>query len=136
MFNPDRMKRGFPRPRIESAAHRYPDTEGKIYPIPYSSETHNIATLHPGRHHECLTFNKCLVCGIQVKGDGPFHVILSNGELFQESGPFHEKCIELTMRMCPEMNKKMDKVGSAKNTYQYTQSTIDDIREIFRHLNW
>lgn len=130
------MKRGFPRPRIESDGARYPDTAEKVFPLPYSSEDHNIAALHPGRHHECLTFNKCLVCGTQVTGDGPFPVILSNGELFQESGPFHEKCIELTMRMCPEMTQKSDKIGGTKTTYKYTRATIDDIREIFRHLNW
>jgi hypothetical protein len=41
-----------------------------------------------------------MVCGESVETP---HVLLRNGDYTAESGPFHDKCLTLTMKMCPHI---------------------------------
>lgn len=78
--------------------------EHRAYPHPYSSRDDDIATLHNGRVGYCISRCMCIVCGLKVETDTDGRVWIyrnSQGGLVEDSGPFHEKCMRLTISMCP-----------------------------------
>lgn len=87
------MDKGFPRPRIEN--------NGKAYPLPYTAEENSIANLNDPRLLECINGGLCMICGESV-GDRSF-AMLRDGNFFSESGPFHEKCVKMTLFLCPHI---------------------------------
>ena len=76
--------------------------DNKTYPVPYTAEEDNISTLHSGRTAECARFKKCIACGDPVQGEDVW-VLLKDEKVISESGPFHEKCSIITMKMCPHI---------------------------------
>lgn len=101
------MKRGFPRPRklLEKPTNwRISDDkfyQGKTWPHPYSANDNDLADVKPGRAWECVQFKRCQVCGEPVKGEKVWIYLLAGEVYASDSGPYHEKCVRLTKRMCP-----------------------------------
>ena len=113
------MKRGFPRPTMhidttvtnvkvmDNGGKMYrqsygPEWDNRRYPIPYTAEEDNISTLHSGRLQECVVDKLCIACGEEVEEEIVW-LMVSEGKIFSESGPFHSKCKTLTERMCPHI---------------------------------
>lgn len=118
------MKRGLPRPRFHvdetQTMYRYRNEDGvpsfkeldpkwanRDYPMPYTAGEY-ISSLSSERLGECHAFKKCIVCGEHVDGD-IVHILLDlelmTGDwIFDESGPFHEKCAVMTYHFCPHIN--------------------------------
>lgn len=109
------MQRGFPRPQIQIEKCRtlfnqeskswggYGDFwDNKTYPVPYTAEIDSISVLNSDRMEECATGKLCVVCGDEVPEE-TVSVLFKDGEVFSESGPFHEKCARLTEKMCPHI---------------------------------
>lgn len=120
------MKRGFPRPmtyvgktysnprkRNGKAVKSYGKKwDGKKYPHPYTAQEYNIGAIHRGRLKESIKFKRCGACGEPVE-DELVGLILWNPRskantqhkdwLHSESGPYHFKCLVLTMTRCPHI---------------------------------
>lgn len=101
------MKRGFPRPRTKVGNLRSlwridlnKKWGNREYPHPYSAEEDTISNMHIGRQRECMIMHRCSVCGDTISGDIAY-LITNNGAIFDDSGPFHEKCRTLAFKMCP-----------------------------------
>lgn len=107
------MKTGYPRPRMA-------DRTGKEYPAPYTAGS-DLANLDDDRMMQCLRERLCIVCG-EATGEEAA-VLLKHGKVMGESGPFHEKCLTLTMVMCPHI----------KDDPAYSR-TIYDIEELMSGL--
>jgi hypothetical protein len=93
------VDKGFPRPRAT--------VNSKSYPVPYSADEKSISNIDDARMRECLNDQLCIVCGTPV--DTTCHVMLQANEwhpeplLMAESGPFHDKCLTMTLNMCPHL---------------------------------
>jgi hypothetical protein len=100
------VNKGFPRPRFEN-------WDKVTYPLPYTAKETSIAVLDDDRVAECLGDNLCIVCGEGV-GDRCFAILKKSISddfdlsVFAESGPFHEKCVKLTLFLCPHIKDKID----------------------------
>lgn len=102
------MRKGFPRPVFDTQEHPPWMTKYKynrFLPTPYTAKTSQIALLSDERARECLRDVVCSVCGEQVEFNeqGWITVLLKNGHLCYESGPFHDKCATLTVKLCPHI---------------------------------
>jgi hypothetical protein len=101
------MRRGFPRPVFDMQRYEWKALEGypRFLPTPYTAETHAIANLSDERARECLVDMVCSVCGdkVEFNEQGWITVLFKNSGLIYESGPFHDKCGVLTMKMCPHI---------------------------------
>jgi len=116
------MKRGFPRPgfKVDALRTRRPDGDtyegtwgGKTFPLPYSSQEDKISENNRGRMKECILFKKCVACGDPVGGDivgllfynpdSEYAQFNYTDWVHAETGPFHFKCLRLTITMCPHI---------------------------------
>ena len=112
------MKRGFPRPMIEwpeLKSDKFSDKwqewwrhKTRRLPIPYSAQEDNLSQLHGGRVKDCTSFRNCIVCGDWCPDDEVWAYKNGSNGWIQDSGPFHEKCVRLTMKMCPMVQCRPD----------------------------
>lgn len=112
------MKRGLPRPMMdwnELKSFRFSEEEQKDWrsrprrlPVPYSSYEDDLARLHTGRVKDCTSFRNCIVCGDWCPDDKVWAYINGNNGWVQDSGPFHEKCMKMTVKLCPMVKAHPD----------------------------
>lgn len=108
------MTKGFPRPRKTVKQIRVgrwvlnKEWAGKSYPIPFSAKMNRVGHLCKSRVIECATKKLCIVCGEDVPGEDVW-CYLWLGSLTADSGPFHEKCVRLTQKMCPVVSEHPDR---------------------------
>jgi len=113
------MHAGFPRPQFQvekTKTARLGEKEwgsygekwdNRSYPIPYTAEDYSISTLNSDRLEDCVSHKKCIACGEAVEEE-LVTILLYDGQVQGESGPFHEKCARLTNTMCPHINLNPD----------------------------
>lgn len=108
------MRRGFPRPMFDTQEHPAWNSKGyehsRFLPTPYSAKTNAIALLSDARAAECLRDVVCSVCGepVDFNEHGWITVLFKEDHLCYESGPFHDKCATLTMKLCPHIANSND----------------------------
>lgn len=111
------MTKGFPRPRkyIKKIRPRLERNktifsydakwDNKEYPMPYTGRVNQVGYLAYGRVAECVKNRLCIVCGEKV--EDPWAYIYENF-FTDDSGPFHEKCVTITQKLCPFVNENPD----------------------------
>lgn len=101
------MRKGFPRPLYDIdrlGEWDWPSEQPKFLPMPYSAQTDGIALLSESRSGECVVHGVCSVCGEPVPFEhGHIGMLMKDGFLFYESGPFHQKCLTITVTKCPHI---------------------------------
>lgn len=130
------MKQGFPRPRFNlkevkgwyitarMSKDELQSLVNKSYPHPYSARDNDLADVDPGRIKQCTYFKLCMVCGLKVDGDKVWVYRNSEG-LNADSGPFHEKCMRLTQKLCPAVRTGIEK-------FKWSFDDWDDVAPIIR----
>ena len=120
------MEAGFPRPRKHIKKikilgqghwknHDWSEWDNKTYPIPYTAHMDSVGVTNAARVSECRYLRNCIVCGIKVEDETPWAYIWSN-TFPEDAGPFHEKCVRLTQKMCPV-------VATSTGEFRFVQTT-------------
>jgi hypothetical protein len=121
------MKRGFPRPKTHINKSRYGKKwSNRDYPHPYSASDDSIALVSESRNIQIIKFKMCSVCGEQVRGKFVHllvNVVDPQWTIHHESGPFHERCIIIALKMCPEIAES-GKYEHAIGEWKYVRSVM------------
>lgn len=132
------MKRGFPRPQLKVSRmqnFRFSEEEqgrygNRQYPIPYTAMDGDLSRVDPARVVECAQYKKCIVCGKHVEGDIVWVYRNGSNGWVPDSGPFHKKCKDLTIAMCPMVRRSYETENG--ESYQWREESWKAVGPLIR----